>query len=154
MGHHKLGLVLCISFLFFMACSPLNEFYINNFSEHPIQISLSLSRSHSNLKICFLKKLITAPSTGDYKKCEGNQIVPAVLENGMLSFALPARSSTFLGTSSMGDLLFKKMIVASADQSIEITEKNYQTHFKIRDSFYGNIANTFDFKDGTSDTRK
>ena len=145
MQQYSTGFIFSIAILFLAACSPLNEFYVNNFSDQPIQISLNLRHSYSDLKICFFDKQIPAPSSGDAKKCVAQQTMPTSLENGMVSFALPAHTSAFLGTSSMGDLLFKKMIVTSDHQSIEITDQNYQTHFKVRDSFYGNIANTFDF---------
>lgn len=142
---NKRSCLIVMIFFALLSCSPQNEFYIVNFSDENLKVSLTPIDGDANVQICFLTKVVSKPSSGDYQKCKQDQIQPTP-EKGSVSFELSAHQTVFLGTSSIGRVLFSKLVLESKNNQTLITSENYQYYFKTHDSLYANMAHTLYFK--------
>lgn len=128
-------LVICIPFL--SGCGEvLNEYYISNHTDSALDASL----------VPFFIETVDLSSgllIEDIQSSARSSLPQAMSyerEGDTLQFAIPPKTTVFLGISSGGNDLFQELEVSSSNRQLIMDDSNYDEYFTVHDNFIGAVV--------------
>jgi len=136
-------LLLPIFLLILSSCSALNEYYINNYTEAEILVTLAYSDEvmlPNDMPEITYGPLLESIKGGSQQSFK-DKLPYQGTDNGTVQFSIPAKSTAFLGLSGGGDKLYTRMQILAQSNQLIIEGQEHRDYFKIKDNLIGAIVN-------------